>query len=320
MALCGRVFVPFSQIVFWLSLSAGLASQGQFAVARTLMVGPGQPYSSPSEAANAAQDGDQVLIAAGDYTDCAVWRANNLTIAGTAPNAAAIIGGPTCQGKGLFVAVGNDIVVRNLTLKGARDQDHNGAGIRGEGNNLTVDGVKFLDNEEGILAAGSGTSKILVENSSFARNGICEGACAHAIYVGPVDLLRVEHSTFSDTLEGHHIKSRAHQTEVVDCVIADTDEGTASLLIDIPNGGNLIVHDNTMQKGPKAENHLAAIRIGEEGVTNPVDRIEITDNKFRNSGDHPTAFVWNDTKTPAILRDNQLAGDTVPLHGAGEVH
>jgi hypothetical protein len=315
----GQCLIRLPHIVFALLLAAAMAWQGTPASARTLMVGPGERYLVPSEAANAAQDGDQVLIAAGVYNDCAVWRANGLTVAGTAPNAAVVIDGPTCQAKGLFVTQGNDIVVRNLTLKGARDGDHNGAGIRGEGNNLTVDGIKFLDNEEGILAGGSGSSKIVVENSSFLRNGVCNGACAHAIYVGPIALLHVEHSTFSDTFEGHHIKSRARRTEVLDCVIADTDEGTASFLIDIPNGGNLLVRDNTMQKGPKSQNHLAAIRIGEEGVTNPTDKIDVEDNKFRNSGDHPTAFVWNDTTTPAVLRDNHLAGDTVPLHGPGEV-
>jgi hypothetical protein len=315
----GSAFAPLSRIFLAFFVAAAMASPGQPAMARTLMVGPGQPYARPSDAAEAARDGDQVLIAAGVYTDCAVWRANNLTVAGTAPNAAVVISGPTCLGKGLFVTMGNDISIRNLTLKGARDADRNGAGIRGEGDNLAVDGVRFLDNEEGILAAGSGPSSIRVENSSFVRNGTCERACAHAIYVGPADLLRVEHSSFTDTFEGHHIKSRARRTEVLNCIISDTDEGTASQLVDIPNGGDVIIRDNTMQKGPKAENHLAAIRIGEEGVTNPTDRIEVTGNRFRNTGDHPTAFVWNDTNTPVILHDNQLAGDVVPLHGAGEV-
>ena len=40
--------------------------------ARTLSVGPQQPFPLPSAAARAAQDGDTVLIEPGEYYDCAV--------------------------------------------------------------------------------------------------------------------------------------------------------------------------------------------------------------------------------------------------------
>ena len=42
------------------------------AAARTLDVGAGQTYASPSEAAAAAADGDTVAIAPGSYYDCAM--------------------------------------------------------------------------------------------------------------------------------------------------------------------------------------------------------------------------------------------------------
>ena len=50
--------------------------------ARTLEVGPGKQFAQPSQAAAAAQDGDRVVIAPGQYFDCAVWRQNNLIIEG----------------------------------------------------------------------------------------------------------------------------------------------------------------------------------------------------------------------------------------------
>jgi hypothetical protein len=81
-----------------------------------------------------------------------------------------------------------------------------------------------------------------------------------------VDLLRVENSHFSNsnTRQGHSIKSRALSTEVIGCTITDGPDGTSSYLIEAPNGGALIVRGNSLEKGPKSENHKAAIAIGAE--------------------------------------------------------
>src|SRR5216683_5464551 len=112
-------------------------------VARTIEVGPDKPYKAPSQAAADAKDGDHILIGPGEYFDCTVWQANNLVIEGGGPDAKAIITDKTCQGKAIFVIAGNDTTVRNLTLTRARVPDMNGAGIRMEGRNLTIEAVKL---------------------------------------------------------------------------------------------------------------------------------------------------------------------------------
>ncbi len=287
--------------------------------ARVLRVGPGGEYTQPSQAAAAARDGDQVVIAPGQYFDCAVWRANNLTVEG-ASETGTVITDKTCQGKALFVIPGNDVTVRNLTLTRARVADGNGAGIRAEGQNLTIDHVRFIDNQDGILAADEPHGTLLIRASEFARNGVCNPTCAHGIYVNRWALLRVENSVFRETHQGHHIKSRAFRTEIVGCDIADGPEGTASYLIDVPNGGALLVQGNRMEKGPKAENHSAAISIGEEGVDRPTPQILVQGNSFRNDGDYETTFVVNLTATPAVLRGNKLIGSVKPLRGDGTVN
>src|SRR5207237_2531676 len=128
--------------------------------------------------------------------------------------------------------------------------------------------VRLIDKQNWRCGGLVGT-QITMRNSYFDRNGICVRACAHAIYIENVDLLRVENSHFSNTRQAHSVKSRALRTEVVGCTITDGPEGTSSYLIDVPNGGALIVRDNTLEKGPKSENHTAAIAIGAEGVTHP---------------------------------------------------
>ncbi len=132
-------------------------------------------------------------------------------------------------------------------------------------------------------------------------------------------MLRVENSHFSNTRQGHSIKSRALRTEVIGCTITDGPEGTSSYLIEAPNGGAVIVRDNTLEKGPKSENHNAAIAIGAEGVTHPTPEITITNNSLRNDGNYETALVWNLTATPATLMGNKLSGSVIPLKGDGSV-
>ncbi|MCC6717334.1 MAG: hypothetical protein IT555_05575 [Acetobacteraceae bacterium] len=288
------------------------------AASRTLEVGPTRSYKLPSEAIRAARDGDRIAIDAGEYFDCAVVSASNLVIEGTAPDGGAVMTDKACQGKALLVTTGHDITLRNLTLTRVRVPDMNGAGIRAEGTNLTVERVKFINNQNGILAAANPQSTIIIRDSEFLRNGHCS-PCAHGIYVNALKLLRVEGSKFADTRQAHHIKSRALRTEVIGSDLRDGDTGTASYHIDISNGGSLVVRGTTMQKGPKSENHTAAIMIGAEGVTQPTREITIQDNTMINTGDYQTYMVVNLTATEAMLKGNKLVGKVLPLKGDGVV-
>jgi len=295
-----------------------LALLGEPASSATLEVGAGKAFKAPSEAAAAAKPGDTIRIEPGTYYDCAVWTAANLTIEGTGPGA--VLTDKVCQGKAIFVVHADNVRIANLTFTRARSEDENGAGIRAEGVNLTVENGKFTDNQEGILAGDNPESTIVVRNSQFVHNGACIAACAHGIYVGHIRLLSVDHSRFFDTQAAHHIKSRALRTEIIDSRIEDGPAGTASYLVDLPNGGSLFMTGNTLEKGPQNGNHTAAISIGEEGVDQPTGEIVLTNNTFTNDG-HPTAFVKNVTATPATLAGNVLKGSGVtPLIGDGTVH
>jgi hypothetical protein len=288
------------------------------AVARTLMVGPDQHFKAPSEAIAAARNGDTVRIETGQYFDCAVVPQNNLTIEGTGPNV--VLTDKVCEGKALLVIAGSNVTVRNITLQRARVPDQNGAGIRAEGGNLVVENSRFLNNEDGILTADNPQAAIRIIDSEFTGNGKCGSACAHGIYVGKVGLLRIERSRFLNTHQGHHIKSRAVRTEIINSDIKDGPEGTSSYLIDIPNGGTVIVDGNRMEKGPRSENQGTAIMIGEEGVDRPTDELLFKNNNFTNDQSRPTVFVNNNTATPAQLVGNVLRGPVRSLEGDGSVH
>jgi hypothetical protein len=281
-----------------------------------LEVGPNARFKLPSEAIARAHTGDVIQIAPGNYTDCAVIRASRLTIEATGEGAT--IGDRSCAGKGTFVVDGNDITVRNITFRHAKVPDHNGAGIRAEGRNLTVEHCKFIDNENGILANSTG-GDIRILDSDFRGNGKCEGACAHGIYVNAIDRLEIAHSHFIDQHVGHHVKSRARTTVLTDNDITDGPNGNSSYLIDIPNGGDVLIQGNRLQKGRMAENSGTAVPIGEEGVKNPTHELVIHDNRFVSDLPNETVFVRNQTATPAVLSGNHLQGRIKPLLGPGDV-
>ena len=281
--------------------------------ANVLTVGPGMAFALPSDAARAAQPGALIRIAPGSYTDCARWDANDLVIEGMGAGAA--ITGEVCNGKGLFITRGRNITVRNITFFGAHSQSHNGSGIRAEGADLSVENSHFIDNDDGILAGDNPLSTIIVRNSSFKGNGNCIAACAHGIYANHIALLRVENSNFQEQHVGHHIKSRAARTEIVNNSVHDGPTGSASYLVDLPNGGSAVISGNWFEKGPHSGNKNVAISVGAEGqdTQNPPGEIAIKDNTFVNDTGSSTAFVKNYTGNPINLVENRLVGDITPL-------
>lgn len=286
----------------------------QAAAARVLHVGPGQALPRPSDAARIARDGDTVAIEPGSYADCAVWRASRLRIVALA--SPVTMSGRTCAGKGIFVVLGSDVTVRGITFAHASAPGHNGAGIKMEGDDLTVIGSRFLHDENGILAGGGARSVVLIRDSVFIGNGACIAACAHAVYAGaPIRLLRVEGCRFAETRVGHHVKSRARSTVIRDTRIEDGPRGTASYLIDVPDGGNVLVERTVLEKGRLSDNPGTAITIGEESGRNPTRSLVVRDSVFRNDTGKLAVFVRNRTRVPARLRDNVLSGPVLPVTG-----
>lgn len=296
-----------------------LASCGA-ARAAVLDAGTGQRYAQPSAAIAAAKNGDTVRIRPGQYFDCAIIRQNNITIEGVGDGV--VLTDSTCGGKGILVTNGNNITIRNLTLQRARVPDQNGAGIRAQGGNLTVEDTRFIDNQMDILAGGNPRATIRVIRSNFMNNGACNrnGCVAHAVYIGALAELDVEQSRFLGTQNGHNIQSRAAMTRVINCDIQDGPDGISSYQISIPIGGSLIAEGNTLEKGPRAQNWGTSISIAPAGARQPTNEIRISNNVLINDMGHETTFVRNQTATPAELSNNTFRGGPVrALQGEGSV-
>jgi hypothetical protein len=299
--------MPSLRTVLWLFVAiATILGPAQALRAKTLQVGPDRTLKTPSAAAAIAAAGDLIAIDPNEYYDCAVWKADRLTIIGMGPGV--VITDTVCEGKALFITLGNDITIRNITFTRARVPDRNGAGIRVEGRNLTIDKSRFINNENGVLIGDITDSTLTIVDSEFTANGKCAPDCAHGIYAGHIALLRVERSKFLGTKQGHHIKSRAERTELIGNDIADGPDGTSSYLVHAPNGGSLIMDGNTLEKSTKTTNQDAAIMIGDAEPLRPGE-LRFVKNVFANDTGQHTAFVLNWTGTDARFADNVLRGD-----------
>ena len=280
-------------------------------------VGPNRELRFPSQAARLVRDGDVVLIDAGVYQDCAVWRANRLILRGV--NGTAHVKDVSCEGKGIWVIYGHAVKVENMRFSGAKVANRNGAGIRFHGGLLVVRNSYFYNNQMGILTHNKRRSSLVVERSTFQQNGDCSSFCGHGVYAGSISRLRIVGSTFRFHKFGHHIKSRTQLTEIIGNRILDGTVGTASFSINIPNGGTALIRNNVLEKGARSNNGMAMISIGEEGVKNPSRGSVIANNYFKNRNRKKTRFVWNRSGQPLKMIGNRFTGKGAKLVGGGVV-
>jgi hypothetical protein len=298
-----------------------LASLQAFAdPAQILQVGPSRQFTRPSEAAAIAHDGDIIEIDAGTYPgDVAVWGASRLVLRGVGTpgsgRARMAADGRSAQDKAIWVIQGDDVRVENIEFTGAAAGAGNGAGIRAEGNNLTIVNCDFHDNQEGILTTiGKVAGTIDIENSIFARDG-GDGGFAHEIYVGNnVRQLIVRGSYFHLGNIGHLIKSRAQRSLIEANRITD-ETGTASYEIEFPNGGLAIVRSNMIEQGQTTQNPVM-LAYGFEGPLNADQRLYVINNTFVNDLGRGS-FIMVAEPGNATVVNNIFVGSGAVLTGHG---
>jgi hypothetical protein len=289
----------------------GLAA-GSASAATTRVVGPGHPYAKPCQAIAAAAPGDTVQIDAagnGSYDgDVCRSAVANLTIEGVGGRARVDAAGRSSGGKAIWVLAGPNTVVRNVELSGAAVAEKNGAAIRLEGDgDLTLSGVYFHDNQNGILVGGSAQTDVVVEGSAFANNGAGDGY-SHNIYISGARSFTMRHSSSRGAKAGHLVKSRATVNDLFYNRL--TGEGsTSSYEVDIPNGGRTRVVGNVIQQGPNTGNS-GMLSYGAEGARNPDSRLSVVNNTFVD--DRPrggTAIaVGSSVTSPAQVVNNIAVG------------
>lgn len=269
--------------------------------AATLLVGPDAALKTPSAAAAEAVDGDTVEIVPGEYFDCAIWRADNLTIEGTGPGV--VLTDKPCEGKAAFIIRGNAVTLRNLTFTRIRVPDQNGAGIRAEGRGLIVESSRFTNNQTGLLAGDNPASAVSVIDCDFTANGVRDiGPPSPALSVGAIATLRVERSRFADNRGGADILSSAGRTELIANHIEDGESGVRDALVVLANGGNLVMADNLLRRGPSGVRLNAAVH----AYPGPAGVLELRANILLNASTRPAALLLDWSAGSTVLTANVL--------------
>ena len=266
-----------------------------------LTVGRGQQYSTVGAAIEASQNGDTVLVQAGNYINDFATINTDITLQGVGGMVNMVGTEQIPNGKAILVTNGDD-TISNFSFSGAQVADGNGAGIRYQAGHLILNNDYFHDNQEGLLAASNPSGTITINNSEFDHNGAGDGF-THNLYVNEVGNLTIRNSYFHDAVVGHEVKSRADNTVIVNSRIQDGPTGTASYEIDLPNGGNALIYGNVIEQGPLSQNPVI-LSTGEEG------------NVYSNS--HLTAdfnTVLNDLTSSSVLAVRDSTGATAELDG-----
>ncbi len=298
------------------------SAQDRARAGEPIRVGPNRAVKTPSAAARLAVDGSIVEIDAGDYLgDVAVWPQSDLTLRGVGGLAHLRAGGRSAEGKAIWVLRGSHVTVENIEFSGCRVPDLNGAGIRFEGDNLTLRNTRFHDNEMGILTAPRPASEILIENSEFTRNVVDTertGRLGHNIYIGRSKRFTLRASHVHDAHVGHNVKTRARENLILYNRIEDAELGS-SYLIDLAEGGQAYVIGNLLRQGPNNDNRTL-VSFGPESAekTDPGHALYLVNNTAVND-DQEGALVNNHTNNPARLINNLFVGPGLLAIGAAEL-
>jgi hypothetical protein len=280
----------------------------------TLTVGPGQEFATIEDAVQASSPGDNIDVQAGTYNDDFLTIEQSLTLQAVGGEVVMTEDHSPPNGKAMITEgqPGLDIAINGFDISGVIVPDGNGAAIRYEGGNLTLNQDYFHNNQEGLLAASDPNGNITINDSQFSDNGDGSGY-THNLYVNQIATLTVENSFFSDANVGHDIKSRAENTIIEDNRITDVN-GDASYEIDVPNAGNTTITGNTIEKGPNAQNPNF-IAYGEEGIGtdqygNPYSTsLNVSDNTFVNDNGSPSVqALWNATGDGETFDSNAVWG------------
>ena len=249
-------------------------------------VGAGLPISRIADAIRQAADGDTIAILPGDYVgDVAVIHQRRLSLVGLGTGLQdrprLLAAGQQAEGKAIWVVRDGDIRVAGLHFEGARVADRNGAGIRFEKGHLQLTQCRFTDNQNGVLTGDDIDSRLVIDGCDFGDAPVNPGSLPHLLYVGRIGQVSVQRSRFRAGHDGHLIKSRARQTSLIGNLLDDGPTGQASYEIDLPEGGDALVEDNTVVQSAFTQNPVM-LAYGAEGGHWPVNQLRLRRNTFIN--------------------------------------
>jgi len=263
-------------------------------------VGSSQTYTLPSQLQLLVQDGDTIYIDGGIYAnDATKWTKKNLVFIGlgTGNNRTILqYTGDIPNGKGIFVfelpGSSDNPYLENIVFDGAQVSDANGgngAGIRFQATNITVNNCLFTNCQNGILEGHGSvtTSNVMIVNSEFQNNGYqlpndpTHSGYEHHIYISAsADTLIVKNCYFHHPRgQANSLKTRAQRSYILYNLIDEETTGYGSWELNIAQGGLNVIMGNVIIQGPAGANHGI---IGYDAATNTLEDFYFVNNTVIN--------------------------------------
>ncbi len=239
-------------------------------------IGATRTYTLPSQIKALVGDGDTIYIDGGVYSnDATKWNNKNLKFIGLGTTVNRTIlryTGDIPNGKGIFVfdlpGTTDNPYLENIVFDGAQVSDANGgngAGIRFQANNITINNCKFVNCQNGILEGNGNvtTSNVIIMNSEFQNNGYqlpndpTYSGYEHHIYISTsADTLLVKNCYFHQPRgQANSLKTRAQRSFILYNLIDEEAGGYGSWEINIAEGGLNIIMGNVIIQGTSGANH-----------------------------------------------------------------
>jgi len=301
---------------------------------RVWEVGPAKQFTLPSQVAPLVADGDTVYFDPGIYqNDACRWTKNNLKLIGLGSGEdrpRMKYSGNIPNGKGIWVfdspGHSDNIHIAGIIFDGAQVSDNdggNGAGIRFQANNLTIENCLFKNCQNGILEGHGAvtTSNVIIKDSEFYNNGY--SGYEHHIYINAsADTLLVQNCFFHHPRgQANSLKTRAQNAFILYNYI-DEEDGDGSYEINIAQGGNNVIMGNVIIQGPAGSNHAI---VGYDDATNPQENFYFINNTVVNKYSGNNRYfhispdngihvfkVWNNVFASIPSAGNQFITGNVP--------
>lgn len=251
----------------------------------------GVSYSSLTAAAKKLKDGSHLRLGAGIYRTALNIHQHDVVIEGVGH---VVFEQAVSDGKAAIVARGDNLMIKNIECRHIKVPSKNGACVRLEGRGLTLEHVYFHSSETALLETAKQHGYITIRDSRFEN--LAANARAHSIYLNSASLYFTD-SVILANRNQHSLKSRGPLTIIENSIIAELS-APGSRLIDISNGGELIIKGSILQQGPNAVNNQA-IGFGLEGVKHAENSIRLTDNVILLERRQSNILLYTGTHSPA---------------------
>jgi hypothetical protein len=216
--------------------------------------GPGDtadttPKVLPSTLVAALQDGQTIDLPKGEFSDCLVVKANNVTVRGF---------GTTFRGKACEGGVAGVITRgQNVRIEGVAVRDVLSDGATSCFGIMDGSATLYQVSSQGCgqgLRTGKGDHISGTVTQSYFGPTTASGQLQHGFYVDMIGSFTLTYTTVLGCDSwGHAFKSRAKATVIDHAVIAQLDN-RCSRVLDFSNGGNNSVTNSFLEHGRKTDN------------------------------------------------------------------